>query len=145
MKAGLRGGRLWHLSVLYFMLAAGIYGFVFWAPTIIKSVSSASDLMIAGEVAHTVVTFGNASQPVPLYIGPTGRRELESNSAARTAAVPGGDVTLPDQCCSGREGHSLRNASRGNWTPIELFRFGVVSWPRGLVLATESLMANLSA
>jgi MFS transporter, ACS family, tartrate transporter len=46
MKTALRGGRLWHLSVLYFMLVMGFYGFIFWVPTILKSVERLTDLQV---------------------------------------------------------------------------------------------------
>ena len=42
----LRHPRLWLLSVIYFMLIMGLYGFVYWVPTIIKNASGASDMMV---------------------------------------------------------------------------------------------------
>jgi hypothetical protein len=63
---------------------------------------------------HGVVTFGEASPPVPLYAGPTGRRAIAANTAALVAASPEGDVTLPDRLGSGREDKSLGNVNRGD-------------------------------
>ncbi len=42
----LADARLWMLSLLYFLLIMGLYGFVYWAPSIIRSVSKLSDLQI---------------------------------------------------------------------------------------------------
>lgn len=42
----LADARLWMLSLLYFLLIMGLYGFVYWAPSIIKSVSKLTDLQI---------------------------------------------------------------------------------------------------
>ncbi|HZZ41473.1 MAG TPA: MFS transporter [Tepidisphaeraceae bacterium] len=39
LRAAIRDGRLWLLSGIYFMIIMGLYGFVYWVPTIIKSVS----------------------------------------------------------------------------------------------------------
>src|SRR5262249_27825631 len=57
--------RLWLLSTLYFMLIMGLYGFVYWLPSIIKSVTEASDLTIGfisagpyGAGAITMVLIG---------------------------------------------------------------------------------------
>src|SRR5207248_1738260 len=39
--------RLWLLSVIYFMLIMGLYGFIYWLPTIVKAaIPGASDLRI---------------------------------------------------------------------------------------------------
>lgn len=66
------------------------------------------------KVSHGVVNFGAAQAPIPLYRGPTGRRALQSNSAAMVAAGSEGDVTLPDRGADGREGKSLGNVNRGD-------------------------------
>jgi len=44
LRHALPDARLWLLSALYFCLIMGLYGFVYWVPTIIKSVTSASDV-----------------------------------------------------------------------------------------------------
>ncbi len=44
LKQALTGLRLWHLSAIYFMLMMGLYGFIYWLPSIIKSITEASDL-----------------------------------------------------------------------------------------------------
>src|SRR5439155_13424927 len=42
----IRDRRLWMLSALYFLLIMGLYSFVYWTPSIIKSVIHVSDLKI---------------------------------------------------------------------------------------------------
>jgi ACS family tartrate transporter-like MFS transporter len=42
----LRGGRLWLFSVIYFLLIMGLYGFVYWVPTIIKNAGGDTDMMV---------------------------------------------------------------------------------------------------
>jgi MFS family permease len=39
-------GRLWILSATNFMLVSGLYGFIYWLPSIVKSISSISDARI---------------------------------------------------------------------------------------------------
>ncbi|HEX3356802.1 MAG TPA: MFS transporter [Tepidisphaeraceae bacterium] len=46
MRDALADSRLWLLSVIYFMIIMGLYGFVYWVPSIIKSVTAVSDLQI---------------------------------------------------------------------------------------------------
>lgn len=66
------------------------------------------------KVARGLITFGNASPPIPLYAGPPGRRALEANTAVSLTASPEGGVPLPDRMVTGREGNSLGNVSRGD-------------------------------
>jgi hypothetical protein len=66
------------------------------------------------KVAGGVVTFGSTPPPVPLYTGPTGRRNLKANIAALVAAGPEGTVSLPDRLCDGGKGQSLGNVNRGD-------------------------------
>lgn len=44
LAAALKDYRLWLLSAIYFMLMMGLYGFIYWLPSIIKSVTATSDL-----------------------------------------------------------------------------------------------------
>jgi MFS family permease len=39
-------GRLWILSATNFMLVSGLYGFIYWLPSIVKSISSISDARV---------------------------------------------------------------------------------------------------
>jgi cyanate permease len=42
----LRSGRVWHLSLIYFCLVAGLYGIGFWLPTLIKATGVGDSLSI---------------------------------------------------------------------------------------------------
>jgi len=42
----LRSGRVWHLSLIYFCLVAGLYGIGFWLPTLIKATGIGDSLSI---------------------------------------------------------------------------------------------------
>jgi ACS family tartrate transporter-like MFS transporter len=44
--AAIADSRLMLLSVIYFMLVMGLYGFVFWAPTLVKSLSGTTDAKV---------------------------------------------------------------------------------------------------
>ena len=80
------------------------------------------------KVARGVVTVGDDPPPVALYTGPTGRRAMKSNVAAMVAAGPGeARPALPDRLGNGREGESLGNVNRGEWTPIEPFFQAVIA------------------
>ncbi|CAN5604423.1 MFS transporter [soil metagenome] len=43
LAAALKDVRLWLLSAIYFMLMMGLYGFIYWLPSIIKTATAASD------------------------------------------------------------------------------------------------------
>ena len=83
---------------------------------------------LLNKLAYGVVTFGDVPPPVPLYAGPTGNRAMLANKEAAFAAGSRGDTPLPNRLVSGREGESLRNVSRGDRTPIELFLAGLADW-----------------
>jgi MFS transporter, ACS family, tartrate transporter len=46
LKAAVTDGRLWLLSATNFMLIMGLYGFIYWVPTIVKMISGASDARV---------------------------------------------------------------------------------------------------
>jgi hypothetical protein len=62
-------------------------------------------------VSGGVVTFGATPPPVPLYEGPTSRRQLQGSIATgpKSAAIEG----LAEACVSGQEKGSLGNVNRG--------------------------------
>jgi MFS family permease len=45
-RAAAADARLWLFSAIYFLLIMGLYGFIYWVPTIVKSLTHADDLMI---------------------------------------------------------------------------------------------------
>jgi MFS transporter, ACS family, tartrate transporter len=46
LRHALKDHRLWLLSVIYFMLVMGLYGFIFWVPTIVDSVAVQTPLAV---------------------------------------------------------------------------------------------------
>jgi DNA invertase Pin-like site-specific DNA recombinase len=69
---------------------------------------------IVNKVASGVVTFGVAPPPVPLYEGPTGRRQLRGLDVLKGANAPA--LTEAPGCpgqATGGEGESLGNVNRG--------------------------------
>jgi sugar phosphate permease len=46
LKRAVRDAKLWQLSAIYFMLIMGLYGFIFWVPTIIDSVAKLTKLQV---------------------------------------------------------------------------------------------------
>jgi ACS family tartrate transporter-like MFS transporter len=46
LGAAVKGARLWLLSIIYFTLVMGLYGFVYWVPKIVKSLSGADDFTV---------------------------------------------------------------------------------------------------
>ncbi|HTL28596.1 MAG TPA: MFS transporter [Tepidisphaeraceae bacterium] len=46
LKLALRDHRLWLLGVIYFMLIMGLYGFIFWVPTIVKSAGTLTNFQV---------------------------------------------------------------------------------------------------
>jgi MFS family permease len=46
LRAAAKDGRLWLLSVIYFTLIMGLYGFVYWVPTIVKSLTHRDDFHV---------------------------------------------------------------------------------------------------
>jgi hypothetical protein len=67
------------------------------------------------KLSHGLVTFGCTPPPVPLYCGPTGRRELKHGSTALPAAEPRGGVPHAASSRLDGEGNSLGNVNRGDW------------------------------
>jgi hypothetical protein len=63
------------------------------------------------EVAGGVVTFGATPPPVPLYEGPTSRRQLSETiaSGSTSGAIEGS----AEPCVTDREKGSLGNVNRG--------------------------------
>jgi hypothetical protein len=73
---------------------------------------------LLNKVARGVVVFGTALDPIETYRGPTGRLALKKGDSAASSATEPGKPSLPSPpeatTCSGLEGKSLRNVSRGD-------------------------------
>jgi MFS transporter, ACS family, tartrate transporter len=94
----LRGVRLWHLGLLYFMLIMGLYGFIYWAPTIIKSVASGkTDLQIG---MLSAVPYLVAAVTMMLIGRHADRRNERRWHVAICAIIAAAGVTLLSRCHS---------------------------------------------
>jgi MFS transporter, ACS family, tartrate transporter len=95
LKHALADWRLWLLSALYFMLIMGLYGFVYWVPTIIKSVTEVSDLMIG---LLSAIPFIVAAVSMVIIGGHADRRSERRWHVAVSAVVAAGGVVLVTRC-----------------------------------------------
>ena len=80
--------RLWLLSVIYFLLIMGLYGFVFWVPTLVKMLTHASDARVGllSAIPFTIgaITDGDDRQPCrPPRPAPIPRRRLRRTGRRR--------------------------------------------------------------
>ena len=80
----LRGLRLWHLSIIYFMLIMGLYGFIYWAPTIIKSVATGKSDLEIGLISAIPYIIGAVTM---LLIGRHADRHNERRRHVASCAV----------------------------------------------------------
>ncbi len=46
LKVAMRDAKLWLLAVIYFMLIMGLYGFIFWVPTIVDSAAKLTKMQV---------------------------------------------------------------------------------------------------
>jgi hypothetical protein len=86
-----------------------------------------------------IVVFGNAEDPIEKYSGPTTPAKVKRKSPAGVTNKKGSKTTK-----SGKEAKSLRNANRGDRTPIELFSLGASLLPENLNIAVKALMLILA-
>jgi MFS transporter, ACS family, tartrate transporter len=58
--AAARDSRLWLLSLIYFMLIMGLYGFIYWLPTMVKSMTGVSDAKVGllSAIPYAVAVIG---------------------------------------------------------------------------------------
>jgi len=132
--------RLWLLSVIYFMLIMGLYGFIYWLPSIIKSVTEASDLKI-GFLSAIPCTVAAVTMVI---IGRHSDRHNERRChVATTAIVAALGVTLVSRC------HSMSTvmpalcfASIGIWGSLGPFWALATRFLRGTAAAAGIAIVN---
>jgi len=89
--------RLWLLSAIYFMLVMGLYGFIYWLPTILKTASGRSDLVVGllSAVPYVVAT------ATMIVIGLHADRRNERRwHVAACAVLAAAGVVLVTRCTS---------------------------------------------
>jgi len=80
-------GRVWLLCLLYFLMNVGGYGYELWLPTIIKSFSTTSHLVLGLINAIPYLAAGVVMILVARYSDRTGERRLVVSIAAASSAV----------------------------------------------------------
>ena len=87
LRDAFTSGRIWLFCLLYFLMNVGGYGFELWAPTIIKTISGGSDVMVGWINAIPYLIAGIAMIFVGRYSDRTGERRWPVAVAAITSAV----------------------------------------------------------
>jgi ACS family tartrate transporter-like MFS transporter len=95
LKLAMRDAKLWLLSVIYFMLIMGLYGFIFWVPTIIDSVAKLTKLQV-GFISAIPYLIASGSM---VLIGRHADHHNERRAhVAVCALIAAGGVTIVSQC-----------------------------------------------
>jgi MFS transporter, ACS family, tartrate transporter len=79
--------RLWLLSALYFLLIMGLYGFVYWVPSIVKDLTSASNLRVGWLSAVPYLVAAISMVLIGRHADHHGRRRLHVSICAAVGAV----------------------------------------------------------
>jgi ACS family tartrate transporter-like MFS transporter len=88
LTAALRDPRLWRLAALYFTMIMGLYGFAYWAPTMIKSVTpGASDLAVGSLTALPYLVGAATMVLIARHSDRTGDRRRHVAASCLTAAA----------------------------------------------------------
>ncbi len=136
----IRDARLWLLSVIYFMLIMGLYGFIYWLPSIIKSVTTASDLKIGFISAIPCIV----AAVTMVIIGRHADRNNERRwHIATTGLVAACGVTIVSRC------HSMQTvlpalclAAIGIWGSLGPFWALATRFLRGTAAAAGIAIVN---
>jgi MFS transporter, ACS family, tartrate transporter len=87
LGAAVKDARLWLLSIIYFTLVMGLYGFVYWVPKIVKSLSGADDFTV-GWIAAIPYAVGAISMVlIGVATDRAGRRRVCVAACAIVAAA----------------------------------------------------------
>jgi len=87
LRSAARDGRLWLLSLIYFMLIMGLYGFIFWVPTLVKTLTRASNLRVGVLSAIPYVVAAISMVAIGAIADRTGRRRWCVSVCALTGAA----------------------------------------------------------
>jgi MFS family permease len=85
--SAMRDGRLWILSATNFMLVSGLYGFIYWLPSIVKSISSISDARIGFVSGIPYAIAAGAMVIIALRADRTGRPRFYGSACASVGCV----------------------------------------------------------
>src|SRR5439155_9939264 len=95
LTGALRDPHLWLLSVIYFMLIMGLYGFIYWVPTIIKNASGASDFNVGLLSAVPYLVAACSMVVIGHHADRTNERRRH---VAISAVIAAGGVVVISQC-----------------------------------------------
>src|SRR6266699_1270844 len=87
----LANGRVWHLVAIYFGMLIGLYGMNFWAPQLVKSLSSRYSNSVVGLLVMIPNLVGLAGM---LFVSRSSDRTLERRYHVAILAITGGVALL---------------------------------------------------
>ena len=87
LGAAAADGKLWVLCALYFLLIMGLYGFVYWAPTIVQDLTALSDAKVGMMTAIPYLVGAVTMVLIGRHADRTGRRKYHVSACALTGAI----------------------------------------------------------
>jgi ACS family tartrate transporter-like MFS transporter len=76
LRAAAMDSRLWLLSAIYFMLVMGLYGFVYWVPTLIKRLTEVPDAKVGLLAAIPYLVGAGTMVVIGKWADGSGRRQV---------------------------------------------------------------------
>jgi ACS family tartrate transporter-like MFS transporter len=95
LKHALRDARLWLLSVIYFMLIMGLYGFIFWVPTIVDSSAKLTKVQVG---VFSAIPYLVAAVSMVIIGRHADRRNERRGHVAVCSIVAAVGIALVSQC-----------------------------------------------
>jgi MFS transporter, ACS family, tartrate transporter len=86
-RAAAADGRLWLFSVIYFLLIMGLYGFIYWIPTIVKTLTHADDFHVGVIAAIPYFVAAVSMVAIGVAADRTGRRRIAVAGCAALGAI----------------------------------------------------------
>jgi len=87
LRAAAADGRLWLFSAIYFMLIMGLYGFIYWAPTIVKSFTHGDDFHVGLVTAIPYLVAAVSMVMIGISADRSGRRRWHVAGCAVIGAI----------------------------------------------------------
>jgi MFS transporter, ACS family, tartrate transporter len=86
-RAAAADGRLWLFSAIYFMLIMGLYGFIYWVPTIVKSFTHGDDFHVGLVTAIPYLVAAVSMVAIGISADRSGRRRWHVAGCAFVGAA----------------------------------------------------------
>jgi MFS transporter, ACS family, tartrate transporter len=87
LGAAARDGRLWLFSTIYFMLIMGLYGFIYWVPTIVKTFTHGDDFHVGLVTAIPYLVAAVSMVAIGISADRSGRRRWHVAACAVIGAA----------------------------------------------------------